>query len=1099
MPFTGEINIQNQFIKDYFCDNKDGLHYQCVSANTVSRDGYYFIESDLKQFLSETSFNAKQWQKAVRNYHNDSEALFQDLKDEISKRIASSTNIATFFRANKKLNFAGAEFVLFAISGSELNGDTEFEQNIFSIVFELTVDLVYEGTKLYHFRPDYTFFLNGIYFGYTELKSNWQNQSSRKNGRTKVMGDYRNAVAEYVKIVGSNDTSNAVRKQFLYFFEKAISITTTDIEQTYIIRNISETLPFIRKAINTKKDFNEYEREAETRFKPYPLINPNASSLQRFDEVMKALYSKKMIEKEILYYNFFEYEYVKDKKGNKVLKNNVATLISPRPKQKFGTDKIMARIPEFLAHENEPDYYINKMVEELRAHHVNETDIEKRVEQRRKFQNNKNIYSLLLQYAAGFGKSNIIGWTALQLKDLRDDKNAYVYDKILLITDRLQLRDQLDSMLRNMNIEKSLFKEITCPKELQEGLLNSMRILDINIQKFASNNIFDKEAMKQLASMRVCFIIDEIHRSNSGTQHDDMINLFDILQAQFDNDDDYKSKRTKKNLIIGFTATPTDNALARFGEYCTFQEAGKQWVPFDAYTMREAIEDGYILDPTQNIIPVSAKMLFYKEDDGNTDKRYIARKEDIYSNEDRIRAISKFIAKQLCERVYPKIGRTAKAMLAVTSIPNAIKYRHILEEEYNNFIDENPQHEEFREAPIYIVYSDSQGQQSASSLNNGLTEEKVLDEFKICKNGIIIVVDKLQTGFDEKKLHSLFLDKEISGINAIQTISRVDRKCYGKKECFIYDMSHNNVNKAQINEAFKHFSDVVISDFNPFVEEKDMIEAYGVLSKHILYTTHFADFIKAKQNGDGVKILEIEESFRTYIQNAMAAAEIIRKNDPNFIDEAEQTKDTVNHYYLCLGKLEFVIDIDAKYKDKDFLDFWKHYCTIYNFIVPKGDAAEPIEIYYDNTIGIASIEPEDKPEPEHKPKGTKKKKGHHDPFNLDAFLAKLNENEEKKEEQIQQFSEQVKKFYNFIIDNPRDGARFIAKLNSDGQSFTAEDILKDFKLLYNKYKLLHKNDIDPLFKTYNDSSLDALLENFRNYLVNPEIVFYKDGSDEEEN
>ena len=152
---------------------------------------------------------------------------------------------------------------------------------------------------------------------------------------------------------------------------------------------------------------------------------------ERFEEAFKALYDKRMIEKEILYYNFIERELIK-KEGirNKEYKHNDGRLIAPRPKQKFGTDKVLSKIDEFLEHENEPDYFLKKLEAELKERGLGEEQIKDLVHKRSKYQNNKNVYSLLLQYAAGFGKSNIIGWTALQLKDLRRN-DVYVYDKIM--------------------------------------------------------------------------------------------------------------------------------------------------------------------------------------------------------------------------------------------------------------------------------------------------------------------------------------------------------------------------------------------------------------------------------------------------------------------------------------------------------------------------------------------------------------------------------------------------------------------------------------------------------------------------------------------
>lgn len=119
----------------------------------------------------------------------------------------------------------------------------------------------------------------------------------------------------------------------------------------------------------------------------------------------------------------------------------------------------------------------------------------------------------------------------------------------------------------------------------------------MNLQKFNSvREMLDAEVLQKLAGMRIVFLIDEIHCSNSGDQHEEMISIFDELQSPFDCSE-YAKINTKKNLIIGFNATPDDHALARFGEFSGYAENEKLWWPFDSYTMEEAIEDGFILNP----------------------------------------------------------------------------------------------------------------------------------------------------------------------------------------------------------------------------------------------------------------------------------------------------------------------------------------------------------------------------------------------------------------------------------------------------------------------------------------------------------------------
>src|SRR5690606_4791861 len=305
----------------------------------------------------------------------------------------------------------------------------------------------------------------------------------------------------------------------------------------------------------------------------------------------------------------------------------------------------------------------------------------------------------------------------------------------------------------NMNIQKAMFIEATDRKSFIDALSSDKRIVVVNLQKFGSvNTILDETVVKKLSDLRIAFLIDEIHRSNSGAQHEEMLSVFDELQASIDNNNDYIKQRTRKNLIIGFTATPSDHTLARFGEYNKYAEAEKIWIPFDSYTMKEAIDDGYILNPIKSIVPVSAKMFFeipdnelegFEGDTGydpipdNTDtgideygKKYAIRKKKIYLNTDRIEAISKFVVQRLVSTVYHQIRGQAKAMLAASSIPAAIKYKKFISKYYKE-ITALPKYERFAEAPVYIIYSDSQEHQSCSGLNGGASEERVLQNFKI--------------------------------------------------------------------------------------------------------------------------------------------------------------------------------------------------------------------------------------------------------------------------------------------------------------------------------------------------------------------------------
>lgn len=1064
-----ELDLQEKYLIQFLCQRSDGLGYHEVKANTVSAQ--FFVVEDLTHFIRETTLNRDNYRKLLSKFASE-KALLSAFMTFLNGRIAESANMAVFFNNNRSVTFEGIKLHLFYPSGSETYEDKLFDENQFAVVQELPYTQKHEGNVRFSFRPDLTFFLNGIYLGYSELKSHYSNQNARDHGRRKVARDYGQAVQAYLELAHGNDMAQSLRRDFLKVFEKAIHITATDVQDTYVTRSLSAQFDELRATLATRTyDLDTYQKRVLADFKPYPLHRPDTTRTERFEEVFRALYDKRMIEKEILYYNFIERELVKPEGSDqKEYKHSDGRLIGPRPKQKFGADKVLSRIDELLVHEAEPDYLLNKLRQELRSRGVGEARITELVARRDKFQNNKNVYSLLLQYAAGFGKSNIIGWTALQLKDLRRNRQ-YVYDKVMLVVDRLQLRDQLDTKMHNMNIQKSLFVEADSRATFLAALQDEKRIVVVNLQKFGRvADALTPDVVAQLAKLRVAFLIDEIHRSNTGDMHEEMMNLFDELQNVFDVNATHQQQRTKKNLIIGFTATPSDHTLARFGEFAHYAENQPIWVPFDSYTMREAIEDGFILNPLKGLVPVSAKMFFELPDDplegfegdtgyaaeaipDNTDtgvgmdgRKYAIRKKRIYENEARIEAIARFVVERLVTTVYHSIRGTGKAMLAVSSIKAAIRYKQLIDKFFAEIVRQK-KYERFKDAPIYIVYSSGgQDHPASGSLNSGLSEETVLQNFAIKKNGLIIVVDKLQTGFDEPKLQTLFLDKEIQGINAIQTISRVNRTMKHKNDCKIVDFSYKNVNIRNIQSAFAHFSNVVVSDFDPLGNEEKLSIHYNELRQHDLFVTHFSDFVRYET---GVKditiILNLENSIGDYL-----------RQQPK---EAAELKSRINQYFRILNLIETVIVVEAKYSDGHFLAFWHRFSNEYNNLNPRAELVDDVDIYFDNKIGI--IAPKEYEEKlKRKPSivgdpiggyGT----GNQYKFNILSVIEKRNQEEEAIEELIRDFEVKIEQFFAYVRADDA-GRRVIAKMRDNGLAFDVEEIYDDFGKLYRKFIRRHK-------------------------------------------
>ncbi len=1064
-----ELKIQHEYVMEFLCrlEEQGGLGYRNVSKIVVSND--LFIPSIMGEFVRNSQ--PETWNRLLRKFDNNEQALQTALKDKVKESLLDSQNVAIYINTHKSITFEGEKVWLFYVSGTELKEDEEFKQNIFCAVEESSHTLKAGDTKLYTIRPDIMFFVNGIFFGYMELKSSTKGQTARVNGRQKVAKDYLATLKALTEQEKLDPKVMKQRKEVMAIYEKAIHLTASDCNETYVMRGISQFFDMAHQGFagELAKTVEELASTVLEPFKLYPVSPSAQTGKERFEEVIRALYDKKMVEKEILYYNFIEYKYVK-KEGAKERTSNTGRLIAPRPKQKFGCDKIMGRITEMLDHEKEPGYYINKLRSYLQSQGITSQKIDEIILFRERYFNNKFVYSLLLQYAAGFGKSNIIGWTALQLKDYRYE-GKYAYDKVMIVVDRLQLRDQLDTTMMNMNIDKSMFVEAKDRDTFIKALDGKIRIIVVNIQKFLDLQDALSAAGKKLKKMRVAFLIDEIHRSNSGENNQEMIDLFARLQESFNVGG---QTVVKKNLLIGFTATPSEDTLAKFGEFRSALTK-PMWIPFDFYTMREAINDGYILDPTKTIIPYAVPVDFQLpeelQDSDDDDINIVLRKDRIYSFEPRMRKIAEFIVHRLVSLVYKKIRGEGKAMLAVRSIPNAIKYFNIIRSEYAKKCQE-PAYAKYKDAPIAIIYSDDQKNESCATLNGGMSEEKVIQNFRQTKNGLIIVVDKLQTGFDEPKLHTLFLDKEISDINAIQTISRVNRKYNKHKEdCHIVDCSWHNVNVGNIRQAFEKFCDMAISDFNPEFEARSVANTYRQLQASDPYLQWFSRYQHERE--DTHFVLEMEDGIRQWIEQCFYQEALATKyNEDNGLkpsdadyhpvtNTARDLRSLIGNYFSSIRLLDGVFVIDSKYYDEVFLMFWQIYCHIYRE-VSKQKVEEPYEyevIDSDEAPGITLVDGENGSHGGHRGGGHRGSSGPQPPKgkSMDevlTILQRLHETEQLTAEQAQIWLREIGLMFEYI----KEDSQFCAFAKDD--NYSEDEKLAEYKKVQGRYRRSLKNRPD---------------------------------------
>lgn len=935
-----ETQIESNSLVKYFTDDISGLGYKEVSKSLVSKS--LFIKSDIMDFLK-SPLNIKNFNQVLKDdFANDENKFYQEYISKIEEELSSlaTLNVATFL--NKEMIFNGKSFFVFYKPNLSNPKKSQAHHNIHSIVSQYThcyKDENDENINGFTFRPDLVFFVNGIYIGYLELKFNSNGQSAEDEGVSQIIDKYKSSYEIYEQEVLKLDTSainskskitnqkKRFKKSFLKIFHSPIHLVAFDSHSLYMIRNIDPIENIINKPeTDLAYGLSEFYNQARKEFKEYP------NEAKDWKKLIWSIYSKEMIEREISYYNFSERSRTLDKNGQHRNKNEDSILISPRPKQKYGTDKAIGLVQEMIDNEGTPDYWDRKILEQIKD--LPDDIKSKIIEERSKYKNGKYVYSILLAYSAGFGKTNIIGWIALLLKDMIGPDQNYAFDTIFLITDRLELKTQIEGKMAQMNVNKGMIEEVKNKKSFELALKNNKKIIIVNIQKFQtikeslSDNLLDK-----LQYQRNAFIVDEIHRSNSGSQHEDMMEMFtDVLSTETDN------TTRKKNLVIGLTATAKEETLLRFGEYSGCVGGNAVFRPHDEFTMQESIDAGYTLDFSKHITPYAVQMDYYKDEavgDGSEMFKESLSKKKIYENDKRIEAISEIVTTGCLNNIFGQIRGSGKAMLACYSIQAAVKYHKYISEKMKDKTS-NGVFEKYSKAPIHVLFSSNSNDKtipSINKLNDGKNEKQIIDSFKNNKNGIIIVVDKLQTGFDEPKLHTLFLDKEITGVGAVQALSRVNRTTKNKSSCHIVDFSHGNINfNKNIPEALSVFRGQLYSKSNTSTPLADLQVAHGILKKHFLRKNFKKSFITTWDSGDTDGIIKIENSVINWCEGNKSLLSDLLLN--------------IGSYLHGINTLHNIIDI-SDYLDANMELFFKRVANIIKTNFGNSDDIDTHEIFVD--------------------------------------------------------------------------------------------------------------------------------------------------------
>ena len=407
----------------------------------------------------------------------------------------------------------------------------------------------------------------------------------------------------------------------------------------------------------------------------------------------------------------------------------------------------------------------------------------------------------LIQHSAGSGKSNSIAWLAHGLSSLHGADDQPVFESVVVITDRRVLDKQLQDTIYQFEHKQGVVAKIDENSEqLAEALKAGVKIIITTLQKFPF--VIDK--IGELPRRKYAVIVDEAHSSQTGDAADKVREALTSYAEGEDYEDVIVSKMEARraaqpNLsFFAFTATPKPKTLAAFGT------PGPNGLPvaWHLYSMRQAIEEGFILDVLKGYITYK---LFFKlakaiEDDPHIDKkqagRAIARFLSLHPHN--VAQKVEVIIEHFRRVVMTKIGGRAKAMIVTSSRREAVAYK--LE------VDQYLKDKGYLEIKALVAFSgtvkDDYDTEHTEAGMNGFGERELPDRFAGDEYRLLLVADKYQTGFDQPLLHTMYVDKKLSGVRAVQTLSRLNRTHAGKDDTFILDFANE---PSEIQEAFQLF------------------------------------------------------------------------------------------------------------------------------------------------------------------------------------------------------------------------------------------------------------------------------------------------------
>lgn len=447
----------------------------------------------------------------------------------------------------------------------------------------------------------------------------------------------------------------------------------------------------------------------------------------------------------------------------------------------------------------------------------------------------------LIQHSAGSGKSNTIAWLAQQLIELTENGISQ-FNSVIVVTDRRALDSQLRNTIKSMFNTDWMIGHAESSADLRDLIAQGKRVITTTIQKFPF--ILEKMGTEHRGNT-FALIIDEAHSSQGGRVSGKMN---EALRAAADNDEEISYEDLVNNAMEGrkmlpnasyfaFTATPKQKTLELFG---TRHDDG-QFYPFHTYTMKQAIDEGFILDVVKNYTPYRSYYHVVKkiEDDPEFDSTRARKtiRRYVEGNPETIERKAQIIVEHFADQKN-KLENKARAMVATQSIDAAIKYWQAINKELEK------RHWPWKTIVAFTGEREINGAMSSEGTLNGFGSREIPSKLKEEPYRMLIVADKYLTGFDEPLLQTMYVDKMLSDVKAVQALSRLNRAHPGKKETFVLDFAND---PDRIITSFQpYYRTTVLSgetDPNKLYDLQNTLDDSGVFSPEQIFAfvEHYLD------------------------------------------------------------------------------------------------------------------------------------------------------------------------------------------------------------------------------------------------------------------